>query len=153
MIILLLLYEQFFKSDNHTCVGKNYYLICSFLLLKDTWIYECHCVNVLERSLDINECSTSIGGCEEIYTNTNGSFICSCQNVYMLCDDKRTCIGINNWYDYNILNIILIDINECTINNGGCEQTCVNDVGTYNCYCRHGCNLNSDNHTCDGKLY
>ena len=46
----------------------------------------------------------------------------------------------------------LIDINECTINNGGCEQTCVNNVGTYNCHCRHGYNLNLDNHTCKGEL-
>ena len=29
---------------------------------------------------DINECSISNGGCEEICTNTNGSFICSCQH-------------------------------------------------------------------------
>ena len=71
----------------------------------------------------------------------------------MLRDDNRTCTGINNRYCYNILNNNLIDINECTINNGGCEQICVNDVGTYNCYCNHGYNLNLDNHTCEGKLY
>ena len=71
----------------------------------------------------------------------------------MLRDDKMTCTGINNWYCYNIVNNNLIDINECNINNGGCEQTCVNDVGTYNCYCNYGYNLNFDNHTCEGKLY
>ena len=57
-------------------------------------------------------------------------------------------IIITYWNNNN-----LIDINECTINNGGCEQTCVNDVGTYNCYCRHGYNLSLNNHTCEGKLY
>ena len=44
----------------------------------------------------------------------------------------------------------LIDINECTINNGGCEQICINDVGTYHCKCNQGY-ISSDNHTCDGK--
>ena len=61
-----------------------------------------------------------------------------------------TCTGINRWYYYNMFNIILIDINECTINNGGCEQICINDVGTYHCKCNHGY-ISSDNHTCDGK--
>ena len=51
-----------------------------------------------QLSLDINECSISNGGCEEICTNTNGSFICSCHQGYMLRGDKRTCRGINNRY-------------------------------------------------------
>ena len=78
--------------------------------------------------------------------------MCSCHQGYMLRDDKRTCTGINiidiiiTYCNYN-----LIDINECTINNGGCKQICINDVGTYHCHCNHGYNLNLDNHTCDGK--
>ena len=68
-----------------------------------TWIYKSHCINVLELLIDFNECSISNGGCEEICINTDGSFICSCHQGYMLRDDNRTCTGINNWYYYNIL--------------------------------------------------
>ena len=41
----------------------------------------------------------------------------------------------------------LIDINECTINNGCCEQICFNDEGTYHCQCNHGYRINLNNHT------
>ena len=68
--------------------------------------------------LDINKCSISNGGCEEICTNTNESFICSYHQGYMLCDDKRTCTSIKSRYRFICQNNNLIDINECTINNG-----------------------------------
>ena len=42
-------------------------------------------------------------------------------------------------------------MNECTINNGDCEQICINDVGTYHCDCRHGYSVSLNNHTCNGK--
>ena len=47
--------------------------------------------------------------------------------------------------------MIHIDTNECGNNDGGCNQTCVNTVGSYNCECDEGYNLNSDEHGCDGK--
>ena len=47
--------------------------------------------------------------------------------------------------------MIHIDTNECGNNDGGCNQTCVNTVGSYNCECDFGYNLNSDEHGCDGK--
>ena len=44
------------------------------------------------------------------------------------------------------------DINECDTNNGGCAQTCTNNVGSYQCSCRTGYLLNSNGHTCDGMI-
>ena len=32
----------------------------------------------------------------------------------------------------------MIDINECTTENGGCEQNCQNTIGSYSCYCLTG---------------
>ena len=44
------------------------------------------------------------------------------------------------------------DINECSTNNGGCEQLCHNTVGSYYCTCNSSYTLNTDDHMCDGKL-
>ena len=44
--------------------------------------------------LDINECLlVNNGGCSQTCTNTNGSFVCSCQNGFVLDSDNLTCQG------------------------------------------------------------
>jgi hypothetical protein len=45
----------------------------------------------------------------------------------------------------------LPDVNECMSNNGGCEQTCVNSEGSYECICSSGSRLDSDGKGCVGK--
>ena len=37
---------------------------------------------------DINECNTDKGGCEQVCTNTVGSFMCSCHIGYTLSYGK-----------------------------------------------------------------
>ena len=44
-------------------------------------------------SLDIDECSTNKGNCSQICTNTDGSYVCSCQSGYLLGADRKTCNG------------------------------------------------------------
>ena len=42
-----------------------------------------------------------------------------------------------------------VDINECAeASKGGCDQTCLNTPGGYQCQCGHGYQLTPDNHTC-----
>ena len=48
--------------------------------------------------IDINECGEGTSGCTQNCTNTVGSFHCSCEDGYMLLEDKRTCIG--EFYDH-----------------------------------------------------
>ena len=36
------------------------------------------------------------------------------------------------------------DSNECSINNGGCEQNCSNTEGSFACNCKSGYTLNAD---------
>ena len=43
-----------------------------------------------------------------------------------------------------------LDINECTMNNGGCAQLCTNTPGSYQCNCNNGYTLNLDGHNCSG---
>ena len=41
----------------------------------------------------MNECATSNGGCEQMCTNTRGSFECSCGVEYVLATDNKRCVG------------------------------------------------------------
>ena len=43
---------------------------------------------------------------------------------------------------------IYIDVNECKVNNGECEDICVNERGTYHCECKKGFELTADKKTC-----
>ena len=42
------------------------------------------------------------------------------------------------------------DINECTINNGGCEQICMNINGGHYCMCQEGYSFNNSDTNCTG---
>lgn len=46
---------------------------------------------------------------------------------------------------------VCIDINECDSDNGGCNQTCVNTIGSYYCECGDGFSLHNDSHGCNGN--
>ncbi|CAL1537017.1 unnamed protein product [Lymnaea stagnalis] len=41
---------------------------------------------------DVNECENKNGGCQDICTNTVGSYYCSCRNGYILQSDQRGCV-------------------------------------------------------------
>ena len=44
-------------------------------------------------SKDTNECIAINGGCSQWCTNTNGSFVCSCETGYSLDTNNLTCGG------------------------------------------------------------
>ena len=41
--------------------------------------------------VDIDECSTSVHGCQQVCTNTEGSYSCECRDGYALDDNGKTC--------------------------------------------------------------
>ena len=48
---------------------------------------------------------------------------------------------------------ISIDINECDGENGGCSHICNNTIGSYQCFCEDGYELESDQQSCNGASY
>ena len=44
------------------------------------------------------------------------------------------------------------DVDECLTDNGGCNQTCTNIQGSFECSCGDGFTLAADNFDCDGKI-
>lgn len=44
------------------------------------------------------------------------------------------------------------DMNECDMHKGGCDQICVNTIGSFHCECDDGYSLMGDSTTCRGSL-
>ncbi|XP_077995025.1 uncharacterized protein LOC144448621 [Glandiceps talaboti] len=78
--------------------GCNCEQICTEV---STDVYDCSCeigysLNSDGRTCnDINECDGGTSGCDQLCTNTIGSYTCSCKEGKLLQDDLHTCI-----YDY-----------------------------------------------------
>ena len=65
----------------------------------------------------------------------------------------RYSINFTNHLTFNdCLLLILVDVNECDINNGGCVYNCENTEGSYKCSCPANFFLNSDGHSCTGEF-
>lgn len=45
---------------------------------------------------------------------------------------------------------LLLDLDECEVVNGGCEQVCINSIGSYSCGCYQGYNLEDNASNCTG---
>ena len=45
---------------------------------------------------------------------------------------------------------LCLDINECEIDNGGCEHKCINVILSFMCDCNEGYHLEENGRTCEG---
>ncbi|XP_068674496.1 signal peptide, CUB and EGF-like domain-containing protein 1 [Montipora foliosa] len=87
--------------------------------------------------LDKDECQSNNGGCDiakGICINTPGSYHCACKRGYELKENNE---------------FICEDVNECGLNNAGCEHVCNNTAGSFNCDCRAGFKLKTDKRGCE----
>ncbi|KAI8484967.1 hypothetical protein Bbelb_373740, partial [Branchiostoma belcheri] len=123
---------------------------------------------------DIDECASGNGGCAQTCTNGIGSFQCSCGTGYGLNADSVTCDAScailggrgqsssgpleSDWnvaafYDKPYMlasrHSTEFDVDECASANGGCDQTCTNNIGIFQCSCSNGYTLNSNSFACD----
>ncbi|CAH1251723.1 FBN3 [Branchiostoma lanceolatum] len=81
---------------------------------------------------DIDECSTSNGGCGQVCENIPGTFSCSCNHGYTLAADGTSCD----------------DIDECALNTDGCQHLCTNTNGSFICSCPEGLKLDNSGTDC-----
>ena len=126
--------------DNITCSGMIHILI---ILIR---LFDC----ILS---DIDECTED--PCVHNCTNTDGSFICSCNNGYELDDNGRSCNGMYIMLiiiNCLLLYILCIDIDECL--SGPCPPNlmCNNLDGNYSCDCPYGTKKNGTDCICKGIL-
>lgn len=104
---------------------------------------------------DIDECSDSNGGCDQICTNLEGSYECSCEVGYSLVSsmscggelEKKLALGPG--YSGNAL--LCPDIDEC-LTDSLCDHSCMNSQGSFHCVCDEGFVLAADRATCAGML-
>jgi hypothetical protein len=87
--------------------------------------------------MDINECNVENGDCEQVCTNGDGEFTCSCYTGYVLHTDALSCV----------------DVNECEVDNDGCQQQCVNTEGSYFCSCGVHFALKEDKLSCESEFF
>ena len=81
---------------------------------------------------DMDECSSSNGGCDHNCLNLEGSFECSCRDGFVLGEDSMSCE----------------DIDECLTDQ--CSHTCVNLAGGFRCECPEGYLLDGSGTLCVG---
>lgn len=60
--------------------------------LDSIWFFQC--LLVLLFYIDINECLGD-HGCDQICSNMDGSYTCSCNNGYVLQTNGQSCAGKN----------------------------------------------------------
>ncbi|KAG2471441.1 FBN1 protein, partial [Polypterus senegalus] len=102
--------------------------------------FECKCLEgyesgfmMMKNCMDVNECGLSDNLCRNGQcVNAAGKFYCVCNTGYSSTVDRLSCV----------------DIDECTIQNGGCEAFCTNSEGSYECSCRVGFALMPDQRSC-----
>ena len=54
---------------------------------------------------------------------------------------------------FNTRHKIIADIDQCLVNNGGCEQVCINLIPDFRCDCNVGYILNHNGFSCRGDMY
>uniref|UniRef100_F6TP48 Signal peptide, CUB and EGF-like domain-containing protein 3 n=1 Tax=Ornithorhynchus anatinus TaxID=9258 RepID=F6TP48_ORNAN len=120
---------------------------------------------------DIDECRQNNGGCDHICRNTVGSFECGCRKGYKLLINERSCQDIDECSFDRTCDHVCVntpgsfqclchqgyllyglthcgDVDECSMNRGGCRFGCLNAPGSFQCTCPPGCHLRWNGKDC-----
>ncbi|CAF0891209.1 unnamed protein product [Brachionus calyciflorus] len=103
--------------------------------------FDCSCFSGFSLDATTRRCTLSavITGCSALNCqqvcglSSSGQAECFCQRGFILnANDKRTCD----------------DVKECQVNNGGCPETCVEKVGSFECTCSKGSKFDTNTQKC-----
>lgn len=144
------------RSNGHTCFREEEPSQCQPMCANggDCIGGVCHCpagLTGVSCSIDIDECRQIDGHCEYQCRNNFGSFQCVCPHGSSLNADGTSCSKISCFpicmhggacQDGSCLcppgftgTSCQMDVNECSVNNGGCDYICRNTPGSYVCFC------------------
>lgn len=104
---------------------------------------------------DRNECTETLCHVNASCINTVGSFYCDCNAGFLGngidCEGKH----IPSLYIIGQGKLLsTTDVDECTVNNGGCEDGCENAIGSFFCTCpSYGQGFKADGTECVGRYH
>nr|CAD7433326.1 unnamed protein product [Timema monikensis] len=95
-------------------------------------------------------CVPTIEGGQEATRNISNNFACErlrwrCDQICQEVEDKPVC---SCYRGFRLQGSNCVDVDECVINNGGCEDLCINSPGSYHCQCPKGLRLSVNGKTC-----
>lgn len=119
--------------------------------------------------------------CSQICENTDQSYVCKCNQGFILLEDKITCAPVVKNISENLINkdkeacpkgyirelltSACVDVDECDTGEATCDintQICRNEVGGYKCVdviapsaadCKAGFRFNVGTESCEGRIY
>ncbi|XP_031425283.1 signal peptide, CUB and EGF-like domain-containing protein 2 isoform X3 [Clupea harengus] len=166
--------EGFFLSDNqHTCIHRSVEGLscmnkehgCAHIC-KETpkGGVACECRPGFELAKNqrgcILTCNHGNGGCQHTCEDTEQGPICKCHVRYTLNPDGRSCVerdeAATDTTDHNATSLAEVDkrvkrrllMENCAVNNGGCDCTCKDTSTGVRCSCPVGFTLQPDGKTC-----
>jgi hypothetical protein len=72
-------------------------------------------------------------------------------NVNLTVTANRTPEVTYKHLSFFVCIIFATDVDECSNGTAGCEESCSNTLGSYNCYCEPGYIIGQDGVTCQGN--
>lgn len=72
-----------------------------------------------------------------------------CDGSFLGEPQKSSCVS--SYGRLILFKYSIADVNECTIDNGGCQDQCCNTIGSYYCKCQAGQKLEEDGRGCEGN--
>lgn len=131
-------------SDVNECLANNGR--CSHRCENQLGSYTCSCMNGFTLMDDGHTCVDA--NCSQPKIRAHTSHVCpeggssatnptctvECKKGYKLTRNTLKCNANGEWGG----EAVCTDVDECLVDNGGCEQICINKPGTYECSCKPG---------------
>ncbi|XP_047115483.1 fibrillin-3-like [Schistocerca piceifrons] len=114
----------------------------------------------------VNDIGQKTAACKKNCSTVAGRTVCSCADGSKAGEDEddatgvvRHCMPLDpgagmecpQGYDLDTDAMVCVDIDECQVNNGGCDHECENTNGGSRCKCRPGFFLMEDQKRCDDR--